>query len=216
MTSNPTAPHAARDADDAAALIALAREICARADEPWPLADMAARFDLSPSAFQRRFASLVGLSPKALQDAARPGRLKAALRAGSRVTDAILDAGFGSTSRVYGEAQRDLGMTPSAYRDGAPGEVNHWAVRTTALGPLMPELSESAAPEMRHLLITRPAHEVLLHPLAPLSANLVMQTQFPAPMGNLLARAIERAGEAEALPAIFALVGAGALVRSQD
>jgi hypothetical protein len=86
----------------------------------------------------------------------------------------------------------------------------------TALGPLMPELSESAAPEMRHLLITRPAHEVLLHPLAPLSANLVMQTQFPAPMGNLLARAIERAGEAEALPAIFALVGAGALVRSQE
>lgn len=85
----------------------------------------------------------------------------------------------------------------------------------TALGALMPELTESAAPEMHHLLITRPAHEVLLHPLAPLSANLVMQTQFPAPMGNLLARAIERAGEAEALPAIFALIGAGALVRSQ-
>ncbi len=83
-----------------------------------------------------------------------------------------------------------------------------------ALRALMPELAESAAPEMRYLLITRPAHEVLLHPLAPLSANLVMQTQFPATMGNLLAQAIERAGEAEALPAVFALVGAGALVRS--
>lgn len=86
----------------------------------------------------------------------------------------------------------------------------------TSLAQLMPELAESASADMHHLLITRPAHEVLLVPLAPLSANLLMQTQFPAPMGNLLARAIERAGEAEALPAILALVGAGALVRSQE
>jgi AraC family transcriptional regulator of adaptative response/methylated-DNA-[protein]-cysteine methyltransferase len=124
-----------RDTDER--WVALARELVARPDAPWPLADLAARFGLSPSAFQRRFTALVGLSPKALQDAARFGRLKSALRAGSRVTDAILDAGFGSPSRVYGEAQRDLGMTPSAYRAGAPGEVIHWAVRDTVLGPLL-------------------------------------------------------------------------------
>ncbi len=119
------------------------------------------------------------------------------------------------------------GASYGPHNDGKPGHMvillhgygadgNDLIGLAPVLGPLMPELSESAAPEMRHLLITRPAHEVLLHPLAPLSANLVMQTQFPAPMGNLLARAIERAGEAEALPAIFALVGAGALVRSQE
>jgi len=119
---------------DTVRLIALARAIVARADEPWPLADMAAEFGLSPSAFQRRFTALVGLSPKALQDAARLGRLKQALKAGSTVTDAILEAGFGSTSRVYGEAQRSLGMTLSAYRDGAPGETIHWAARETSLG----------------------------------------------------------------------------------
>ena len=121
---------------DEADLIALARDIAARADERWALADLAARFGLSPSAFQRRFVAVVGLSPKALQDAARLGRLKSALRAGSRVTDAILEAGFGSTSRVYGEAPRGLGMTLSAYRDGAPGEAIHWAVRETQLGTL--------------------------------------------------------------------------------
>jgi AraC family transcriptional regulator of adaptative response/methylated-DNA-[protein]-cysteine methyltransferase len=119
-----------------AALIALARDIAARADEPWPLSTMAAEFGLSPSAFQRRFVAVVGLSPKALQDAARLGRLKSALKASSRVTDAILEAGFGSTSRVYGEAPRDLGMTLSAYRDGAPGEAIHWAARNTRLGLL--------------------------------------------------------------------------------
>lgn len=117
--------------------MALARSLVARADEPWPLATMAARFGLSPSAFQRRFVALVGVSPKALQDAARLGRLKAALQTGSRITDAILDAGFGSTSRLYGEAQRDLGMTPSAYRGGARGETIHWALRQSALGPLL-------------------------------------------------------------------------------
>ena len=116
------------------ALIAVARTIATRADESWPLADLAAEFGLSPSAFQRRFTSIIGLSPKALQDAARLGRLKSALKAGSRVTDAILEAGFGSTSRVYGEAPRDLGMTLSAYRDGAAGELIHWAVRETRLG----------------------------------------------------------------------------------
>lgn len=130
-------PSASRASWTDDALVDVARSIIARADEPWPLADMAARFGLSPSAFQRRFVALIGISPKALQDAARLGRLKSALKGGSRVTDAILDAGFGSPSRVYGEAQRAFGMTLSAYRDGAPGEAIHWALRESALGPLM-------------------------------------------------------------------------------
>ncbi|MCE2944548.1 MAG: methylated-DNA--[protein]-cysteine S-methyltransferase [Lysobacteraceae bacterium] len=117
-----------------ATLLSLARRLVARADESWPLSTLAAEFGLSPSAFQRRFTAVIGLSPKALQDAARLGRLKSALKAGSRVTDAILEAGFGSTSRVYGEAPRDLGMTLSAYRDGAAGELIHWVVRETRLG----------------------------------------------------------------------------------
>jgi AraC family transcriptional regulator of adaptative response/methylated-DNA-[protein]-cysteine methyltransferase len=120
--------------DEMDRVIALARRLVTRADEPWPLADLAAEFSLSPSTFQRRFTAVVGLSPKALQDAARLGRLKAALKEGSPVTEAILGAGFGSTSRVYGEAQRDLGMTLSAYRAGAAGEVIHWAARETRLG----------------------------------------------------------------------------------
>lgn len=98
------------------------------------------------------------------------------------------------------------------------GLALHPAVRLieaqTPLARLMPELAESASADMRHLLITRPAHEVLLHPLAASSADLLKHQHFPAPMRNLLGQAIERAGEAEALPAIFALIGAGALVLS--
>ncbi|MBS0395328.1 MAG: methylated-DNA--[protein]-cysteine S-methyltransferase, partial [Proteobacteria bacterium] len=67
----------------------------------------------------------------------RLARLKAGLRGGAPVLDAIVAAGFSSTSRVYGEAARHLGMTPSAYRAGGAGETISYACRATALGPLM-------------------------------------------------------------------------------
>jgi AraC family transcriptional regulator of adaptative response/methylated-DNA-[protein]-cysteine methyltransferase len=64
-------------------------------------------------------------------------RLKQGLKAGQRVLDSIADAGFQSTSRVYGEATRSLGMTPASYRAGGAGESIAYACRATALGPLM-------------------------------------------------------------------------------
>jgi AraC family transcriptional regulator of adaptative response/methylated-DNA-[protein]-cysteine methyltransferase len=39
-------------------------------------------------------------------------RLRTALKAGESVTDAIATAGYSSTSRLYGEATRGLGMPP--------------------------------------------------------------------------------------------------------
>lgn len=118
-------------------LVALAEYIRAHADETLPLAALAARTGLSPSRLQRRFVAAFGVSPRAYQDAERRARYKAALRAGRRVTDAIVDAGYGSTSRVYGEATRQLGMTPRAYRAGGAGETLYHAMRRTALGPLL-------------------------------------------------------------------------------
>ncbi len=123
-------------------IAAVAAHIEAHADETLPLAQLARRAGLSPAHFQRAFKSAVGISPKAYQDAARQRRLKSALRAGAGVTAAIFDAGFGSTSRVYGQAARSLGMTPSAYRAGGEGESIAWAVRRTALGPLMMAATE--------------------------------------------------------------------------
>jgi AraC family transcriptional regulator of adaptative response/methylated-DNA-[protein]-cysteine methyltransferase len=115
----------------------LARQIIERPEEAWSLAELAAQHALSVAAFQRRFVALFGISPRQLRDAARMGRLKQALRDGRSVTEAIHEAGFGSTSRVYEPAQRDLGMSLSAYRRGAPGEEISWAVRRTTLGWLL-------------------------------------------------------------------------------
>jgi len=129
-------PLAIRDAQSER-IGAIARHIEAHADETLPLARLAAKAGMSPAHFQRRFKAYIGVSPKAYQDGVRLARLKDGLRSGGAVLDAIVAAGFSSTSRVYGEASRNLGMTPSAYRSGGAGETIAYACRDTALGPLM-------------------------------------------------------------------------------
>jgi AraC family transcriptional regulator of adaptative response/methylated-DNA-[protein]-cysteine methyltransferase len=128
----------AQGADPALArLDAVARYIEAHVDESLPLAALAVEAGMSAGHFQRRFKARFGLSPKAYQDGLRLGRLKQSLKEGDPVLDAIVGAGFSSTSRVYGEPARHLGMTPSAYRAGGAGEVIAYACRKTVLGLVM-------------------------------------------------------------------------------
>lgn len=117
-----------------ARLVAVARHIEAHADEPLPLASLAVIAGLSSSRLQKQFKEAFGISPKAYQDAARMRRFKQSLKDGDKVTDAIFASGFGSVSRVYGEATRNIGMQPKAYRAGGAGEVIVYACRATALG----------------------------------------------------------------------------------
>ncbi|UCC14931.1 MAG: methylated-DNA--[protein]-cysteine S-methyltransferase, partial [Gammaproteobacteria bacterium] len=118
-------------------LVKTARHIEAHAEEKLTLASLARREGLSPSRLQRAFTEAFGVSPKAYQDMIRARRLKAALRSGDNVTGAIFAAGYGSTSRVYGRATRNLGMTPSSYRRGGAGETIAYCCRHTVLGPMM-------------------------------------------------------------------------------
>lgn len=118
-------------------MVALARYIESRPDEPLSLADLGAVVGLSASRVQRVFKETFGVSPKAYQDALRLNHYKQALRTGQTVTDAIYDAGFGSVSRVYGKADRQVGMPPSRYGKGGEGETIAYACRETALGLLM-------------------------------------------------------------------------------
>lgn len=122
---------------DVEKLVEIARYIETHADDRLTLADLGKRAGLSPSRFQKAFKSAFGISPKEYQDAVRLGRFKGALKGGDDVTGAIFSAGFGSTSRVYGEAARNMGMTPSAYRAGGAGERIFHAYRDSSLGPLM-------------------------------------------------------------------------------
>jgi methylphosphotriester-DNA--protein-cysteine methyltransferase len=93
------------------------------------LASLARVAGLSPWHLQREaLTRLYGVSPRDYAAARRVGRLKAALRAGSSSTDAVYEAGYGSPSRVYAEADRTLGMTPAAYRNGGAAERVRYAI----------------------------------------------------------------------------------------
>ena len=118
-------------------LVKVAQYIETHADERLTLCGLSKQAGLSPSYFQRVFKTAFGVSPKAYQDAIRMKRFKAALTEGDDVTGAIFSAGFGSISRVYGEGERNLGMTPTAYRACGAGETIAYAYRDTALGPIV-------------------------------------------------------------------------------
>jgi AraC family transcriptional regulator of adaptative response/methylated-DNA-[protein]-cysteine methyltransferase len=120
-----------------ARLVKVAHHIESHADEPLTLASLATLAALSPARLQKQFKEAFGVSPKAYQDAVRMRRFKQSLKDGDKVTDAIFASGYGSVSRVYGEANRNIGMSPKTYRAGGAGEVIVYACRMTALGLMM-------------------------------------------------------------------------------
>ena len=83
------------------------------------------------------FRDILGVTPRQYAEALRLRGLRSRLQAGAPVTEAIYASGYGSPSRVYEQADDALGMTPAAYRRGAPGLTIAYAVRETWLGWLL-------------------------------------------------------------------------------
>ena len=123
-------------------LVEIASHIEKHADEKLTLSKLAALVGLSSSRLQRIFKEAFGISPKAYQDAVRFRHYKYSLQQGGGVTDAILSSGYGSISRVYGDATRNIGMTPKAYRAKGLNETISYACRNTELGLMMMAATE--------------------------------------------------------------------------
>ena len=117
------------------------RKACAfiqqHADAPITLARIAKHVNASPFHFQRVFTRLVGISPRAYQDALRAGRFRRELREGMPVTGALYDAGYGSSSRVYERSDMSLGMTPATYQKGGAGAAINFTIVESPLGRLL-------------------------------------------------------------------------------
>jgi AraC family transcriptional regulator of adaptative response/methylated-DNA-[protein]-cysteine methyltransferase len=116
--------------------------IAENADETLSLEKLAKKAKLSPSYFQRLFKSILGISPKMYQNAIRLKLFKSALKTEDNVTDAIYSAGFGSTSRVYGQAERSLGMKLKNYQKGGNNEDIYYIDKNTSFGLLMMAATE--------------------------------------------------------------------------
>lgn len=109
----------------------------AHAGEPVTLAALAREAAMSPHHLQRTFKRVVGVSPSQYAAALRAERLKEHLRSGATVSRATYDAGYGASSRVYDAAERQLGMTPAAYRRGGKGVRIRFVTSTTEFGRLL-------------------------------------------------------------------------------
>jgi AraC family transcriptional regulator of adaptative response/methylated-DNA-[protein]-cysteine methyltransferase len=107
------------------------------ADEPITLAALGERFDMNPFHLQRVFKSVVGVSPREYADACRMKTFKSQLRSGRSVTDAIYEAGFGSSSRLYERSGPQLGMTPATYQRGGKGMFIRYTTLESPVGRML-------------------------------------------------------------------------------
>lgn len=104
-------------------------------DRPLPLAELARVARLSPFTVQRLFKREMGVSPLAYQRALRADSLRAALKNGGNVTDAVYAAGFSASSRVYDSSP--LGMAPARFAQGGRGEQITYTTERTPFGCIL-------------------------------------------------------------------------------
>src|ERR1051326_7412326 len=116
------------------------RQLCrfseTHGDEPLGLVALGRRTGMSPAHLQRVFKKITGISPRQYARGCKLDRLKARLRNRETVTRATVQAGFGSSSRLYEAAGEQLGMTPGTYRDGATQTTIGYTIADCPLGRL--------------------------------------------------------------------------------
>jgi AraC family transcriptional regulator of adaptative response/methylated-DNA-[protein]-cysteine methyltransferase len=92
---------------------------------------------LSQFHLQRLFKKLMGITPRQYAEARRADLFKASVKSGRSVTEAIYEAGYGSSSRLYEKAAAQLGMTPATYRKGGKGMKISFTIAECPLGLLL-------------------------------------------------------------------------------
>src|SRR5436853_2397260 len=121
--------------------VPLVRTVCrlidAHPDRPASLTALSAQAGVTSHRLLRTFRRVLGISPRPYRDARRLDRLKTELRSRGRVSPALYEAGYGSSSRVHEQAHAQLGMTPATYSRGAPGTRIAFTIVHCGLGRLL-------------------------------------------------------------------------------
>jgi AraC family transcriptional regulator of adaptative response/methylated-DNA-[protein]-cysteine methyltransferase len=117
-------------------IVAACRYLAAHCDERVTLAMLGRRVNVSPFHLQRLFTAIVGVSPREFQEAQRVARFKQHVGRGRTITEAMLECGFGSTSRLY-EKSAQIGMTPARYRHKGAGVEIGFTTFRSALGAVL-------------------------------------------------------------------------------
>lgn len=120
--------------------IALIEQACRwieTAEEMPLLNELAERAGFSAYHFHRLFKRYTGVTPKAYGQAHRGRKMRARLRQGDTVTDAIYEAGYQAGSRFYEESKSRLGMTPTQLKKGGAGLMIRYTITRCLLGPIL-------------------------------------------------------------------------------
>lgn len=115
-------------------------EICRlieNADDISSLDELARKAGFSPHHFHRVFKAATGVTPRNYALAHRAGKVREGLANGASVTAAILEAGYGSSSRFYENSDKVLGMKPTEYRSGGINTEIRYAVGDSSLGKIL-------------------------------------------------------------------------------
>ena len=99
--------------------------------------DVGRAVGLTLARLQRLFKLEMGLTVSQYMRGRRMEKFKGLVREGGSVTEAIYDAGFSSSSRLYESAKEQMGMTPASYRKGGAGAEIGYIFTQSALGGLL-------------------------------------------------------------------------------
>ncbi len=125
--------------DPQAAAIELASEyLKEHATERTKLADLAKATGVGRLTILRGFKRVLGVTPGEFAKEARLAKFKEKVREPrKRVTDAIYEAGYGSSSRLYESSAVSLGMTPRVMREGGAGLLIRYCIADSPLGRML-------------------------------------------------------------------------------
>jgi len=92
-------------------------------------------------AVMRGFKRVLGVTPGEFARAQRKERFRDKVRtpkiSRAPITEAVYEAGFGSSSRLYEDADATLGMSPTAMKEGGAGETIRYALAASPLGRIL-------------------------------------------------------------------------------
>jgi len=129
-------------ADPQAAAIAKAAEFLAEhAGQRTSLDALADAAGVGKFAVLRGFKRVLGVTPGEFAREQRKERFRERVRTPratkSPVTDAVYEAGFGSSSRLYEGVDAMLGMSPTAMKEGGAGETIRYTMADSPLGLML-------------------------------------------------------------------------------